>query len=237
MADSAENERIGRVREVFEDWAARGRGDGMEESHVPFVRPVFERLPLPPDGTYLDVGCGTGYTVRWAAAAAPEGRAVGLDVSPRMIARARELAAGLENVSFHVAAFPGDHPLPPASCDVIFSMEVFYYLPNLSAGLAEVRRLLRPGGVFACQVDFYEENRASHGWPDDMGVEMTLLDEAGWRAAFESSGLAVDEQFRVRLSPEEASAPWQASEGSLVTLGRRPAGERGDAETPPGSVP
>lgn len=222
MSDDCPDGDFVRVRHVFEDWAERGRAEGMAESHAPFVRPVFERLPLPPDGAYLDIGCGNGYTVRWAASAAPEGRAVGLDASPRMIARAREQSAELPNAEFHVATFPDEHPLEPGAFDVIYSMEVFYYLPDLGAGLQEVLRLLRPGGVFACQVDYYEENAASHSWPEDVGLEMELLSEAGWREAFESGGLEVVDQFRVRLPPEQTSEPWKATEGSLVTIGRRP---------------
>lgn len=221
MHDPRPDERVSRVRDVFEDWAQRGRGDGMAESHAPFVRPVLETLPLPPDGAYLDIGCGNGYTVRWAAAAAPDGTATGIDVSPRMIALARERSASLPNTSFHVASFPDEHPVPAASCDVIYSMEVFYYLPDLGAGLREVVRLLVPGGTFACQVNYYGENPASHGWPEELGVEMTLLDAAGWRAAFERAGIEVTDQRRVRLAPEEASAPWKAREGSLVTVGKR----------------
>lgn len=221
MTEHRSDDHVANVRDVFEDWAERGRAEGMAESHTPFVRPVFERLPLPPDGAYLDIGCGNGYTVRWAAEAAPEGRAVGIDVSPRMIDRARELSAGIPNAEFHRASFPDGHPLEPGSFDVIYSMEVFYYLPDLDAGLTEVRGLLRPGGVFACQVDYYEENEASHSWPEDMGVEMRLLGEADWREAFERAGLEVTDQFRVRLPEDEASEEWKAVEGSLVTLGRR----------------
>lgn len=227
MSDDHRDDPVVRVRGVFEDWAERGRAEGMAESHAPFVRPVFERLRLPPDGTYLDIGCGNGYTVRWAAAAMPDGSAVGLDVAPGMIDRARAESSAFPNAQFHVAAFPEDHHFEPASFDAIYSMEVFYYLPDLGAGLAEVRRLLRPGGLFACQVDYYRENTASHSWPEDMGVEMTLLGEDGWREAFESAGLDVTEQFRVRLPPEEASEPWKATEGSLVTMGRRGDGPGG----------
>lgn len=222
MSDSSRDDRVARVRDVFEDWAERGRAEGMAESHTPFVRPVFERLPLPPDGAYLDIGCGNGYTVRWAAEAAPGGRSVGIDVSPRMIERARELSDGIPNAAFHLASFPDGHPLEPGTFDVIYSMEVFYYLPDLHAGLGEVHHLLRPGGVFACQVDYYEENESSHSWPEDVGVEMRLLSESGWREAFEDAGLEVTEQFRVRIPPGEASEEWKATEGSLVTLGRRP---------------
>ena len=212
-----------RVRDVFDDWAARGRAEGMETSHAPFVRQVFDQLALAPDAWYLDIGCGNGYTVRWAARAVPQGRAVGIDLSAEMIARARGESKGLSNVEFHEVAFP-NHELPRDRFDVILAMEVFYYLPDLAAGLAETWRLLRPGGRFACMVDFYAENEISHSWPSDVGVEMTLLDEAGWRAALERAGFTDVEQRRVRLAPAEASEPWKATEGSLLTLGRRPQG-------------
>ncbi len=222
MAVSHGNDsQLRRVQEVFDDWAVRGRAEGMEQSHAPFVRRAFDRLELTPDAWYLDIGCGNGYTVRWAAAAAPQGRAVGIDLSAKMVALASALSTDIPNVEFHEAAFPA-HGLPRARFDAILSMEVFYYLPDLAAGLAEAWRLLKPGGRFGCMVDFYGENVASHSWPHDVGVAMTLLDEAGWRAALDAAGFVHIEQHRVRLPPEEASEPWKTTEGSLLTLGRRP---------------
>jgi ubiquinone/menaquinone biosynthesis C-methylase UbiE len=218
----SEEHQLARVRAVFDDWAARGRADGMEQSHAPFVRPAFQRLGLHPEAWYLDIGCGNGYTVRWAAQAAPRGRAVGIDLSDEMIALARRLSTGFDNVEFHQCAFPA-HALPHDRFDAIISMEVFYYLPDMGAALEETRRLLKPGGRFACLVDFYGENAASHSWPEDVGVAMTLLDEAAWRRALEAAGFEVVAQDRIKLPPDEASEPWKATEGSLLTLGRRPA--------------
>jgi SAM-dependent methyltransferase len=212
--------RLARVRTVFDDWAHTGQAEEMADSHAPFSRRAFERFTLAPDSWYLDIGCGNGYTVRWAAAVAPQGRAVGIDLSPAMIERARALSDGLSNVEFHLCAFP-EHPLPRNRFDAVFSMEVLYYLPDLHGALEEVERLLSPTGTFACAVDYYAENPASHTWPDEVGLEMTLLDAQGWRRAFEQAGLDVTDQFRVRLPPEEASQPWKAAEGSLVTMGRR----------------
>ncbi len=220
MTQNSES-RLHRVQQVFDDWAVRGRADGMEASHAPFVRPAFDRLALAPDAWYLDIGCGNGYTVRWAAQVVTEGKAVGIDLSSEMVALARTLSRDVPNAEFHEAAFPA-HELPRDRFDAILSMEVFYYLPDLAAGLTETWHLLRPGGRFACMVDFYGENEISHSWPSDVGVEMTLLDEAGWRAALEGAGFSDIEQHRVRLAPEEASEPWKAAEGSLLTLGRRP---------------
>jgi len=207
-----------RVRTVFDDWAVRGRAEGMERSHGPVARKAFHHLGLKPDSWYLDVGCGNGYTVRWAAEDAPNGKAFGLDVAPEMIARAEEMSQGMANTEFHVATFP-DHDLPLGRFDAIFSMEVLYYLPSLSGALEEVARLLTPGGRFVCVVDFYQENPASHSWPEDVGVAMRLLSAAQWRQAFEDAGLKVIEQGRVTLPPEQATEGWKVDVGSLMTVG------------------
>ncbi len=220
---------IQRVTAVFDQWADAGRAEGMERGHGPHARQAFDLLGI--DAVtgplhYLDVGCGNGYTVRWAAAAIAArgcgGRAVGLDASGRMIARARERSAGLP-VDFVQAPFP-DHASPllaPGRFQAIFSMEVFYYLPVLEAGLAEVARLLAPGGRFACVVDHYAENVASHDWPDQLGVPMTLRDRAGWRAAFAAAGLEVVDQRQLTVAPAPGVAAWKSELGSLLTLGQR----------------
>lgn len=204
---------------MFDDWAVRGRAEGMERSHGPVARKAFHHLGLKPDSWYLDIGCGNGYTVRWAAQDVPDGKAFGIDVAPEMIARAKDLSQGLANAEFHLATFP-EHDLPLGRFDAIFSMEVLYYLPSLSAALEEVTRLLKPGGLFVCVVDFYQENAASHSWPEDVGVAMRLLSAAQWREAFEDAGLEVVEQSRVTLPPEQASEDWKVAVGSLMTVGR-----------------
>jgi SAM-dependent methyltransferase len=214
--------RVAQVSDFFDEWARRGQADDMAATHWPFARQALARLDLGPASWFLDIGCGTGYAVRWAAGAAPKGRAVGLDAAPAMIARARELCAGLENTEFHVAQFPTQHALAAGRFDAAFSMEVFYYLPDLQAALAETLRLLAPGGRFACVVDYYAENTASHSWPHDLGVSMRLLEAAGWRDAFVRAGFAHVEQDRLRVPATEATALWKATEGSLCTLGRRP---------------
>jgi ubiquinone/menaquinone biosynthesis C-methylase UbiE len=212
---------VKRVRDVFDDWARRGRAEGMERTHGPVARQVFDRLGVRPGSRYLDIGCGSGYTVRWAAAVAPDVQALGVDVSSTMIEQARAASAVLANARFRCGAFPMSG-LEDASFDAIFSMEVFYYLDDLDAGLHEVRRLLAPGGRFACAVDYYEENPESHSWTEDLGLALQLLSEAGWAAAFERAGLTVLEQARLRAVDREAT-PAGAHGASLLTLGARPA--------------
>jgi SAM-dependent methyltransferase len=209
------------VRDLFDEWARQGRGDRLAQSHWPAASQALDRLHLSASSWFIDIGCGTGYAVCWAARAAPDGRAVGIDASEAMIARARISCVGLPNADFHVAHFPTQHTLPPGRFDAAFSMETFYYFDDLDAALAETRRLLAPGGHFACVVDYYGENRASHGWAEDVGLPMRLLDSDRWREAFVRAGFTSVTQDRLRLPPGPGTAAWQVTEGSLLTLGTR----------------
>lgn len=219
-----------RVRDVFDEWAESGRAQGMEQGHGPAARRAFDALDLASGERFLDVGCGNGYVVRWAAQVAPSVDALGIDVSAQMIALARELTSGMPNARFRRGSFPLIE-LEPGRFDAIFSMEVFYYLPDLAAGLRSVRELLAPGGRFACVVDYYRENQASHTWPEDLGVPMHLLSADEWCQAFAEAGLDVVRQDRL-CTPHVPGTPvvWKHTMGSLFTLGRRPREEAG--ETP-----
>jgi len=212
------------VRELFDAWALSGRAEGMEQGHGHAARRAVSRLGLGERTRYLDIGCGNGYTVRWAARAAPRGRAVGADLSEEMILLARRLSHDLPNTTFIAGEFPGVDLGQGAPFDAIFSMEAFYYFADLDAALARVRDLLAPEGLFACVVDFYGENTASHAWQEQMGVRMTLLDAAGWAGASARAGLTVVEQTRLRLpagTPRDPEDAWEETEGSLLTLGSR----------------
>jgi len=209
--------RVATDRTMLDDRAHRGRAD----HYRPFASQALERLPLKRDSWFLEIGCGVGYAVCWAARAAPDGRSVGLDPSEAMIARARQCCVGLPNADFHVAHFPELHTLPYDRFAVIFSMSAFPFFPDLRAALIETRRLLEPGGTFACLVDCYGENVASRHLDEDLGIPPHLLDTAGWREAFALAGFVDLRQDRLRLAPDDAPDSWATTEGSLLTLGRR----------------
>jgi len=95
----------------------------------------------------LDIGCGTGLTTREAARAAAPGRVVGVDVSERMLERARELTAagGPDNVSFEL----GDaqvHRFDPAGFDVAISRFGTMFFDDPAAAFANIAAALRPEG-------------------------------------------------------------------------------------------
>jgi cyclopropane fatty-acyl-phospholipid synthase-like methyltransferase len=211
-----------RVRDVFDELAETGRASSPEQGDAMAARRAFEALAVAPGQHFLDIGCGSGNVVRWAAQVAPSVDALGLDVSAQMIALARASTTGLPNARFRRASFP-QIDLEPHHFDAIFSRETFYYLADLPGGLRAVRELLVPGGRFACVVDYYGENTASHRWPEELGVAMHLLSTAEWRVAFEDAGLEVLHQDRLH-APYIPGAPvtWKHTEGSLLTLGRWP---------------
>ncbi|MDX1251536.1 MAG: class I SAM-dependent methyltransferase [Gammaproteobacteria bacterium] len=99
----------------------------------------------------LDVGCGTGVLTRLAALAVGDnGETVGIDPSPAMLQVARRNAnAEASHASFKVAAIEA-LPFDSEHFDVVFSICMLHHLtPDLKrAGLAEVYRVLKPGGRF-----------------------------------------------------------------------------------------
>jgi arsenite methyltransferase len=98
--------------------------------------------------TVLDLGSGGGIDVLLSARrVGPNGRAIGLDMTPQMLELARRNAAeaGATNVEFVEGTIEAI-PLPSASIDVVISNCVINLAADKSAVLAEIARVLRPGG-------------------------------------------------------------------------------------------
>ncbi len=103
---------------------------------------------LQPGERVLDLGCGAGTDSLVAAQmVAPDGRVVGLDMTPEMLAKARAAGAelGATNVEF-VEAEAESLPFPEASFDVVISNGVIDLIPDKDAVFAEMFRVLVPGG-------------------------------------------------------------------------------------------
>ncbi len=105
---------------------------------------------LKPSDRVLEFACGTGLLTFRLAPHVSHLR--GIDISPEMTAVAREKARGLDNVEItNTELF--DPGLEPGSFDAVAAFNVLLYLPNLSANLARIRELLRPGGMFLSATD------------------------------------------------------------------------------------
>ncbi len=119
---------------------------------------VLDALQLKAHDHLLDVGCGTGWAVL-EAARLPVGLACGIDLSPGMVARAREKAHGLSNVEFRVADAEAI-PYPAESFDAVISTNSFHHYSDPLKALAEIHRVLRHEG----QLIIFDSNRAGCLW-------------------------------------------------------------------------
>ena len=106
---------------------------------------------LKPGEVVVDLGCGGGLDVFLAARkVGPTGKAIGIDMTPDMIERARRNAeqAGLSNVEFHLAHIE-DLPLAEESVDCVISNCVLNLVPDKPRAFAEIFRVLKPSGRLA----------------------------------------------------------------------------------------
>jgi arsenite methyltransferase len=114
---------------------------------------------LQPGQVVLDVGSGGGIdTILAARRVGPEGRAIGLDVLDEMCERGRNHAvqAGVEGWTTFLKGEMEDLPLPDGSVDVVISNGVLNLSARKSRALAEIFRVLGPGGRI-CMADLTVE--------------------------------------------------------------------------------
>ncbi|MFG1884056.1 methyltransferase domain-containing protein [Micromonospora sp. NPDC049102] len=114
-----------------------------------YKRRAVDALDLRPGHAVVDVGCGPGTDLgRLADAVRPDGLVVGVDRDGRMLAEAARRVAGRSGIDLRA----GDAhalPLDDASMDRVRIDRVLMHVDDPATVLAQVRRVLRPGGVLA----------------------------------------------------------------------------------------
>jgi ubiquinone/menaquinone biosynthesis C-methylase UbiE len=120
------------------------------------MRPVLDRLGIRPGDRVLELGPGPGaFSVDAARRAGPQGRLTVIDIQPEMIARveARLRAENITNAETRVAG-AYDLPLADSSIDRAFLVTVLGEISDKKRALAELRRVLRPGGILSITEEF-----------------------------------------------------------------------------------
>ncbi|MGE3508694.1 MAG: class I SAM-dependent methyltransferase [Vicinamibacterales bacterium] len=104
----------------------------------------LEDLDTRPGQRYLDIGCGTGAAAIHVACAYGL-RVTGVDLDPEQVGMAETAARGLGDVTFHLADATC-LPFPNACFDVVAMNKTTHHIPGWRAALAEMTRVVRPGG-------------------------------------------------------------------------------------------
>lgn len=134
----------------FDEWAATYDRHWMQRwLFEPVQRMVLDvaaaRVPQP--RAILDVGCGTGRLLRAARERFPSARLEGVDAAPEMVRQAR-LATGDGSPINVQEATAEALPFPDATFDVVTSTLTFHHWADQAKGIAEISRLLAPGGAW-----------------------------------------------------------------------------------------
>jgi SAM-dependent methyltransferase len=188
-------------------------------SQVSYPRPI------------LDVGCGDGH---FASVLFPDGTDVGLDPGASQVFESA--ARGVFRLV--VRADSGAIPFADASFGSVISNCVFEHIPRIEETVAEIARVTRPGGVFACTVvgEHFSEfltgerawrrlgmsraRRAYLDWFNRKSVHYRFDPPPVWRERFERAGFEV-KRWRYYLSARAARAFHRAHYVSLPHLAAR----------------
>jgi ubiquinone/menaquinone biosynthesis C-methylase UbiE len=114
-------------------------------------RRTVARLGLQTGANVLDVGCGTGASALPAAqVVGPDGFVLGVDLSTRLLDRARKKAMthGLANVEFRLADMTA-LGYPDGQFDAVVSVFSIFFVPDMEGLVRELWRMVRPGGKLA----------------------------------------------------------------------------------------
>ncbi len=160
------------------EWYVKNYGDH------PTNRMTVELAEMAPDDVVVDIGCGSGEAVREAALRVTRGRVIGIDPAPAMLRFARELTADHERqarIEYHEA--PAEKlPVPDSTATVVLAINSMHHWQEPDAGLAEVQRILKPGGRLFLGEEEVGRSKFGHGEGKmaDPNYVLGLLEGAGF---------------------------------------------------------
>jgi arsenite methyltransferase len=192
-----------KLQQEFNEWAAAGRGDAMEDHHSDITNQTLGLMDFNPTDRVLDLGCGTGWASRRLARMVPEGEVVGIDVADEMLRRAEQASSGIANVRY---LWGSAEKIPAAdnSFDKVLSVESFYYYADQGKALDELRRVMALGGRLFILINLYRDNHYSLLWVSELKVPVQVHSEAEYLVMMRQHGFIDVEARRI---PDRSPTP------------------------------
>ena len=203
--------RIGQCRRpagLFGEYVARR----MNRYHYPLTSWGLDHVLVGKDNFILDVGCGGGRTVDRLTKLAPDGMVVGIDVSEKSLSLSRRVnsdAILLGHAAIRRASVM-ELPFPADTFHLATAVETHYFWPDITRGLAEILRVLRPGGHCLLIAEIYRCERfdaRNRKWLEL--TPMAYLDPAEFRAVFAAAGFSAIQVYE------------HIEEGSICCVGQK----------------
>jgi len=124
---------------------------------LPAYSAAIAQARIPPGGVVIDVGCGTGRALpALRQAVGSHGTVIAVDLTPEMLRQAR-----VKGRAAHAALILADAqhlPFASASADAVFAAGLITHIPDTQAGLRQLARVTRPGGLL---ILFHPSGRAA----------------------------------------------------------------------------
>ncbi|MEM7336856.1 MAG: class I SAM-dependent methyltransferase [Chloroflexota bacterium] len=154
---------------------------------------IVEWANLQPTDVVLDIGCGSGTAVFTAAALVPQGKAIGIDPTQRMVEIAQEALKETKSQSQIEFLIGGaeDIPSPDDRFDVVLALNSLHHWANVDKGIEEVKRVLKKNGRFLIGEEQFSD-RINEWGPERViqaltGADFKLLNHSV--AQFEDSAM------------------------------------------------
>ncbi|GDX28307.1 class I SAM-dependent methyltransferase [Actinomycetes bacterium] len=154
----------GELWERHAQWWIKGFTDGVDPEYTDQIIPIAVS-ELAGIKTVLDVGCGDGQIGR--ALSANGAAVVGVDPTWGQISVAAERGKG----PLYACASASNLPVANACCDAVLACLVFEHIDDVDSAIAEISRVLKPGGMFAFFLNHPLLQTPGSGWIDDHFVE------------------------------------------------------------------
>jgi len=208
--DSLSSSADHKLQQEFNQWAAAGRGDEMEDHHSDITDQTLILMDIQPEDRILDLGCGTGWASRRMARVAVRGEVVGLDVADEMLRRAELASSAFKNVRYVWGSAENIAEADNAFSKVL-SVESFYYYADQGKALDELRRVMTPGAKLFILINLYKDNHYSLRWVTELKVPVQALSEAEYKTLLQKHGFINVEARRIpdrSPTPETYSGKW-----------------------------